>query len=175
MWEEKQYEFRFISLFLKGNYAKIKRCMRNYIYFLEFEYPAIFPIVNWKKNLLDSFRKSDGLLGTNGLRTCKRNCYVSIQHFEIEKKNQKVTKKNKWGKRKRWTKSSKLFSFTFVNFEKRHLPFLPLECPDDQYGRNCLQSCSENCHVSKKCDKKTGACHGGCIEGWKIPQCNKGT
>lgn len=69
--------------------------MRNYIYFLEFEYPAIFPIVNWKKNLLDSFRKSDGLLGTNGLRTCKRNCYVSIQHFEKEKKNkQKVTKTN---------------------------------------------------------------------------------
>lgn len=67
--------------------------MRNYIYFLEFEYPAIFPIVNWKKHLLDSFRKSDGLLGTNGLRTCKRNCYVSIQHFEKEKNKQ--TKSNK--------------------------------------------------------------------------------
>lgn len=102
---------------------------------------------------------------------------VMSHQFNILKKGEKKTKTktNKWGKRKRWTKSSKLLSFTFVHFEKRHLPFLPLECPDEQYGRNCLHTCSENCHVSKTCDKKTGACHGGCIEGWKLPQCIKGT
>lgn len=65
--------------------------------------------------------------------------------------------------------------FTLANFGKRHLTFPLLECPDGQYGRNCLQTCSKNCHVSNTCDKKTGACHGGCIEGWKLPQCNKGT
>lgn len=65
--------------------------------------------------------------------------------------------------------------FTLGNFEKRHLTCILLECPDSQYGRNCLQTCSKNCHVSYTCDKMTGACHGGCIEGWKLPQCNKGT
>lgn len=42
------------------------------------------------------------------------------------------------------------------------------------YGRNCLESCSGNCYVSKSCDKKTGVCDGGCVEGWKPPLCNKG-
>lgn len=169
-----------MSLFLKGNYAKIKRCMRNYVFFLEFKYPAIFPILNWKKNTfwIHLENLTDNLEQTVYVPA---NGIVMSHQFNILKKKKKTNKKKqklqnyKWGKRKRWTKSSKLFSFTFENFEKRYLPFLPLECPDDQYGRNCLQTCSENCHVSKTCDEKTGACHGGCIEGWKLPQCNKGT
>lgn len=50
-----------------------------------------------------------------------------------------------------------------------------VECPSELYGRNCLQSCSINCHMSKTCDRKTGVCDGGCVNGWQPPLCNEGT
>lgn len=50
-----------------------------------------------------------------------------------------------------------------------------LECPVWKYGKNCVQNCSENCYISKTCDRKSGACHGGCVIGWKLPFCNEGT
>lgn len=54
------------------------------------------------------------------------------------------------------------------------LSFLFEECSPESYGRNCLQNCSESCYMSKICDRKTGACDGGCEEGWKPPLCNEG-
>lgn len=50
-----------------------------------------------------------------------------------------------------------------------------LECSAWKYGKNCVQNCSENCYISKTCDRKSGACHGGCVIGWKLPFCNEGT
>lgn len=50
-----------------------------------------------------------------------------------------------------------------------------VECPSELYGRNCLQNCSINCHMSKTCDRKTGVCDGGCVNGWQPPLCNEGT
>lgn len=50
-----------------------------------------------------------------------------------------------------------------------------VECPSELYGRNCFQNCSINCHMSKTCDRKTGVCDGGCVEGWQPPLCNEGT
>lgn len=38
-----------------------------------------------------------------------------------------------------------------------------------------MQDCSINCYMSKICDRKTGVCDGGCVEGWKPPLCNEGT
>lgn len=37
-----------------------------------------------------------------------------------------------------------------------------------------MQDCSINCYMSKTCDRKTGVCDGGCVEGWKPPLCNEG-
>lgn len=60
-----------------------------------------------------------------------------------------------------------LYSFCF--------PFgIHLECPSKSYGKNCLQTCSEKCYTSRTCDRKTGACDGGCVEGWKPPLCDAG-
>lgn len=50
-----------------------------------------------------------------------------------------------------------------------------LECPTASYGRNSLQKCSKNCYVSKRCDRRTGVCDGGCVVGWKPPLCNEVT
>lgn len=49
-----------------------------------------------------------------------------------------------------------------------------LECPAGKYGRNCLKNCSENCYISKTCDRENGVCHTGCVIGWKLPLCNEG-
>lgn len=49
-----------------------------------------------------------------------------------------------------------------------------LECPSKSYGKNCLQTCNEKCYTSRTCDRKTGACDGGCVEGWKPPLCDAG-
>lgn len=49
-----------------------------------------------------------------------------------------------------------------------------LECPPASYGRNCLQTCSKKCYNFKTCDKQTGTCQGGCVEGWKPPLCGDG-
>lgn len=50
-----------------------------------------------------------------------------------------------------------------------------LECPAGKYGRNCLKNCSENCYISKTCNRKNGVCQTGCVKGWKLPLCNEGT
>lgn len=49
-----------------------------------------------------------------------------------------------------------------------------LECHAGKYGRNCLKNCSENCYISKTCDRKNGVCQTGCVKGWKLPLCNEG-
>lgn len=49
-----------------------------------------------------------------------------------------------------------------------------LECPQASYGRDCFQNCSENCYKSKTCDRNSGVCTGGCVEGRKPPLCNEG-
>lgn len=120
---------------------------------------------------------TDMKLGRNCLRSRNRNSNISGFKKRKTKQKQKTIDTNKRCGQNLFFKIKHYDTvlFYFRKFWIRHLPFLPLECPDDQYGRNCLQTCSENCHVSKTCDKKTGGCHGGCIEGWKLPQCNKGT
>lgn len=50
-----------------------------------------------------------------------------------------------------------------------------LECPPASYGRNCLQTCSKNCYISTTCDRETGVCIRGCLEGWNPPMCNERT
>lgn len=48
-------------------------------------------------------------------------------------------------------------------------------CALEFYGRNCLQNCSENCYITRTCDRKTGVCYGGCVAGWQPPWCFEGT
>lgn len=43
------------------------------------------------------------------------------------------------------------------------------------FGMDCLQNCSENCYNKSSCNRSTGACLGGCISGWRLPVCTKGT
>lgn len=47
-------------------------------------------------------------------------------------------------------------------------------CPSGQYGKNCLDTCSENCIVASKCDRFTGQCEGGCKQGWTGTTCDQG-
>lgn len=51
---------------------------------------------------------------------------------------------------------------------------LILECVAGKYGQNCSQDCSRYCKDSMACDKNTGECDGGCVDGWRWPMCKKG-
>lgn len=52
--------------------------------------------------------------------------------------------------------------------------WIDLECVAGKYGKNCSQDCSRHCNDSMACDKKTGVCDGGCVDGWKWLMCNIG-
>ena len=45
------------------------------------------------------------------------------------------------------------------------------DCSNSYYGPNCLELCSNNCGVPRRCDRITGKCYGGCQAGWKEPKC----
>ena len=55
----------------------------------------------------------------------------------------------------------------------RPLKLINAECPQGQFGENCLQYCSNHCVISGKCDIVTGHCIGGCKPGWKPTQCDQ--
>ncbi|CAH1243138.1 TIE1 [Branchiostoma lanceolatum] len=44
------------------------------------------------------------------------------------------------------------------------------DCPDGMYGAGCTQTC--HCANGAACDKKTGACLGGCLEPWAGDSCH---
>lgn len=67
-----------------------------------------------------------------------------------------------------------MFSFDTVIYAFIFILGTHLECPLGSYGRNCSQTCSKKCYMFRTCDKKTGSCHGGCVQGWKPPLCDKG-
>nr|XP_022304108.1 neurogenic locus notch homolog protein 2-like [Crassostrea virginica] len=46
-----------------------------------------------------------------------------------------------------------------------------IECPQGFYGRDCVYNCSENCNVTRRCDRFTGKCEGGCKQGWTGTTC----
>lgn len=50
---------------------------------------------------------------------------------------------------------------------------LCLGCPLGYYGKNCLNQCSKNCHLTRKCDRFTGQCDGGCEPGWVSITCDQ--
>lgn len=53
-------------------------------------------------------------------------------------------------------------------------PLSIIECKFGYYGKNCLNECSENCIVPKRCDMVTGQCDGeGCKPGWKPTTCDQ--
>lgn len=35
-----------------------------------------------------------------------------------------------------------------------------------------MNQCSDNCNLTRVCDKLTGQCEGGCIPGWRGATCN---
>lgn len=47
------------------------------------------------------------------------------------------------------------------------------ECNPGRYGRNCMYQCSENCNVTRICNRFTGECEGGCKAGWTGTICNQ--
>ena len=51
-----------------------------------------------------------------------------------------------------------------------HILYL-LECPPGFYGNDCLYNCSQNCNVTRRCDRFTGKCEGGCKPGWTGATC----
>lgn len=46
-------------------------------------------------------------------------------------------------------------------------------CLGGYYGPSCVEMCSNYCVVPRNCDRKTGACKGGCQRGWKTPTCKE--
>lgn len=48
-----------------------------------------------------------------------------------------------------------------------------LECKPGYYGTNCVNNCSENCNVPKRCDMVTGQCDDGCKPGWNPTTCDQ--
>lgn len=46
-----------------------------------------------------------------------------------------------------------------------------LDCPNGQFGKDCMNSCSENCIETSRCDRFTGQCEGGCKPGWTGTTC----
>lgn len=46
-------------------------------------------------------------------------------------------------------------------------------CRIGHYGKNCVHNCSTNCNVTRRCDRVTGQCEGGCITGWTGSICNQ--
>ena len=48
-----------------------------------------------------------------------------------------------------------------------------IECRSGYYGANCKHKCSGNCRNQKKCDRKTGECHDGCLPGWRHTTCDE--
>lgn len=47
-----------------------------------------------------------------------------------------------------------------------------LECPPGYYGYNCFNHCSDHCSVPFTCDRVTGRCNGGCMQGWTGDTCH---
>nr|XP_022304116.1 uncharacterized protein LOC111111421 isoform X2 [Crassostrea virginica] len=50
-------------------------------------------------------------------------------------------------------------------------PTCSQECPPGFYGIDCLYNCSQNCNVTRRCDRFTGKCEGGCKPGWTGATC----
>lgn len=48
-----------------------------------------------------------------------------------------------------------------------------LECSYGYYGKNCEKRCSDNCYVTRRCDRATGQCYRGCKRGWTTTTCNQ--
>lgn len=48
-----------------------------------------------------------------------------------------------------------------------------LECQLGYYGENCRNWCSVNCNVTRRCDRFTGSCNGGCQPGWTGNTCDQ--
>lgn len=48
-----------------------------------------------------------------------------------------------------------------------------IACTDGFYGINCHQVCSPLC-LNQPCDRRTGACIGGCVHGLQGFNCTQG-
>ena len=48
-------------------------------------------------------------------------------------------------------------------------------CNPGYYGIGCKYQCSENCNVTRRCNRFTGVCDGGCKAGWTGPTCDQST
>lgn len=62
-----------------------------------------------------------------------------------------------------------------LNIKRCHLRNLIFftECRDGFYGKSCVHQCSENCYVTRRCDKITGKCFKGCKPGWRTDTCDQ--
>lgn len=56
-----------------------------------------------------------------------------------------------------------------------HLHNLIVECQPGKFGYNCKNTCSVNCKDYNSCDKTSGNCAGGCLDGWQGNHCDRGT
>lgn len=59
-----------------------------------------------------------------------------------------------------------------IAFEKSPIKII-LECRFGYYGENCTNQCSLNCNVTRRCDRFTGSCDGGCKPGWTGNICSQ--
>lgn len=57
------------------------------------------------------------------------------------------------------------FYILYIVFEKLFIKII-LECWFGYYGENCMNQCSLNCNVIRRCDRFIGSCDGGCKLGW---------
>lgn len=57
--------------------------------------------------------------------------------------------------------------------QKTLKPKIIVECTAGYFGSNCVNQCSENCNLTRACDRLTGQCDGGCIPGWNGATCNE--
>lgn len=51
------------------------------------------------------------------------------------------------------------------------LSFLQSECPPGHFGVACSERCSDHCINNVPCDHISGACHGGCQDGYLGARC----
>lgn len=62
----------------------------------------------------------------------------------------------------------KIILFTIITIQ-----ISPSECKEGSYGKNCMYNCSINCIQTSQCDRFSGSCDGGCIDGWDGSRCTE--